>query len=202
MKKLWILLLFLPFISSISWNGGGAGISDHNSLTGLEGGSPGEYYHLDQSFYDRVLLYAFSWLDETTADTLYSDIIWGYNQTLAGVPGSEYAYNHTEIYNNTMGALIYNYSNVISLSEWNYNQTIEAINNLTLSWGEFWYNYSLTFSGSFSSINIAYVNISNNFLYNQNFTQNITLQSNQSRITNKEGDISMYFENGTLIIEG
>lgn len=35
---------------------------DHNLLSGIDGGSTGEYYHLNQSVFQRVMNYVFQWL--------------------------------------------------------------------------------------------------------------------------------------------
>jgi hypothetical protein len=54
-NPLW-LRWFLKVASFISASGaGGGGASDHNSLTGLQGGTPGEYYHLNATQYARTI---------------------------------------------------------------------------------------------------------------------------------------------------
>lgn len=49
--------------NSIYW-GGRFNESDlnHNSLGGLQGGEAGEYYHLNQSMFDRLVTYIYSWI--------------------------------------------------------------------------------------------------------------------------------------------
>lgn len=76
-------------ITTIS--GGGNGTSIHNDLTGLQGGSASEYYHLNNSIYTYLLSNIYSWSsngsgggnqswNQSYADTLYAPI----NATFGG----------------------------------------------------------------------------------------------------------------------
>ena len=48
--------------NSYYWQGYTPTTLPHNLLAGLQGGSSGQYYHLNQSLYNQVLSYAYSWI--------------------------------------------------------------------------------------------------------------------------------------------
>jgi hypothetical protein len=117
MKKIYLLIFGMFFlVAFVSASFGYGGLSDsakvennvyvvngsilsHNNLSGLQGGTSNEYYHISQAWYNELLTNLFNFLTQSDTDLLYAGIEWDYNQT---IPAQTYADAQDIIFNNSM----------------------------------------------------------------------------------------------------
>lgn len=115
-------------------------------------------------------------------------------------------------FNNFSGSFNSNFTGSYDNASWNEtyantlytNQTyVDNINSTLYSWAEAIFMKFSDFVG-----NLAYTNESNTFSENQIFNKNITLNqdlilnSSKSKIRDSNDSINVYFEEGTLVVEG
>jgi hypothetical protein len=95
----------------------------HNQMTGLQGGSANEYFHLNQSIFDYLLANIFTWGSVGNASTFVGITTLSYNGNQAGYTGMNALCNGD-----------YVGSHVCS-----WNEVKKSINNgITLTAGQFW----------------------------------------------------------------
>lgn len=122
-----------------------------------------------------------------------------FNSSIFNATYDKWAYNMTifnnSIYNSTYATWSYNQSLSPTITKWLYNMTIfnSSIYNST-------YDAKVSFPGYG---NIAMINVSNNFAENQNFSKNITIQTNQKFCFDGDACTKYQMWNGSnIVIQG
>lgn len=131
------LYRYLKTTGSIAWSAidfSGSNITDiqtrnHNSLQGFQGGTAGEYYHLNAAEYDKV--HAQPWIE--VADTTTSSIALSTTPTLL-IPPTTVSGNGIS-YDNTTGEFTFSYAGSYGLSL-HVNATASAANQYVYIYAE------------------------------------------------------------------
>ncbi|KKL87186.1 hypothetical protein LCGC14_1937250, partial [marine sediment metagenome] len=153
-----------------AWLQDPSGIPVHNQLSGLQGGTTDQYYHLNQSIHDTVISSVFSWITSAffDQDLNTTDSVTFVNVTAGWFKGQ---FNWTE----DSSYLSFD-GTTLSFSEANLNNTIDARAGTYFAGGEY-----------------LYLNASNYFFFNEtvlNATGDLRwiLQSNEGNLNVNQSD--------------
>jgi hypothetical protein len=177
------------------------GTSIHNDLTGLQGGSSNEYYHLNQSIFNYLMANILSWSagggnaswNQSLADTLYYSITnpFGYYNSTNPSP----TYNATYAGYNSTG-LIRDWNNTGLIINWSTGAFVEQdpkAYNGTLALNTSLANYLL--KTAWNATNTSYYLVTNpNAYYNST-----TLNSTAYLVLNSTGLIRDWNNTGLII---
>jgi hypothetical protein len=178
-KKLLVpisIIFLMPFIFSISFG--------YNTLSPPQGDI---YRNITEIINNNHFDGNSSW-NQTFADTLYSSIIWSYNQSL-NVPDDSLTLN------------IENITNFL----YNYNQTFETNKTMYETYGEFWYNMSDGVGDGNSSWNQTFADtLYSSIIWSYNQSLNVpddSLTLNIENITNFLYNYNQTFETNKTMYE-
>lgn len=180
----------------------------HNNLSGLQGGSPDEYYHINQSIYDYIIANIYTWINSTTSwiiDTTNgylfnsSDTVY-FNDTLLNLTID----NRALVFNETLLILNVNSSRAgigdCPLGEVVMNTTAGGVECIAISSSDSWAsNYTYYYNKSQIDNNLSLYLLITDERYNDtaiilslNTTENIQALSfyNKSEVDN---NFSLYY---------